>query len=432
MKSPGVEVPFSVEATRQPDSTAHTNRPMRLPPELRVFWICSLAAFALTFVVGWLKYRAGQSWYNWYPLSDPLFGDLDEYHGTYTLLHTASFFFNVPGRPWPYPMFGAVAYPPFAAAVMAPLYAFPIPILLYLTVAGGWLAALVWWASRKLIRTGVGMTTAILLPLTLISISFPIERLVHQGNIELLLWIFALVGVWAFWHEFYNAAAILWGLAAAMKLFPVILLVLLLPRRRYWAFAAGVGTFAGATLLSLWWLGPSVEVAWRGSLQNVFGYQGSRISEWTLRELVANHSIIGLAKVVALMAHFPLDKLGPLYYLLGAVVMVFAFFGKLWKMPTTNQLLAVSAFMVMFPPISYYHALVHMYAPLATLAWVAIRARRERVRVRGLLGTIMLFVPLFGAFSLFTYPTAILYCGLIQSLVLLAIFFCALEYPFQA
>jgi hypothetical protein len=34
---------------------------MRLPVELRAFWVASLAAFALTFVVGWLKYRAGQS-----------------------------------------------------------------------------------------------------------------------------------------------------------------------------------------------------------------------------------------------------------------------------------------------------------------------------------------------------------------------------------
>ena len=68
---------------------------MRLPVELRAFWVASLAAFALTFVVGWLKYRAGQSWYNWDPLSDPLFGDFDAVSGAYTLLHTAAFFFNV-------------------------------------------------------------------------------------------------------------------------------------------------------------------------------------------------------------------------------------------------------------------------------------------------------------------------------------------------
>lgn len=402
----------------------------RLPAMLRVFWISSLTAFALTFAVGWLKYRAGQSRFNWDPLSDPLFGDLMEYPGTYALLHTAAFFNNVAGRPWPYPMFSPVAYPPFAAVVMAPLYAVAIPELLFLVVAAAWLGVMVWWVSLWLARAGIGRATAILLPLTLVLISFPIQRLVHQGNIELVLWIFAAVGVWAFLRGYDDAAAVLWGLAAAMKLFPLVLLILLLPRRRWRAFGVGVGTFVGSTVLSLWWLGPSIAVAWRGSLKNVFGYQGVRLGEWSLRELVANHSLIELAKIVAMIGNFPLAKLMLPYYACGALVMGIAFFAKLWKMPVANQLLAVSTFMVMFPPISYYHALVHMYAPLVVLGWIAIRAQRAVTRVRGLRGTILLFVPLFVPFTLLTFPRVALFCGLVQSLVLAALFLCALEYPF--
>ena len=45
-------------------------------------------------------------------------------------------------------------------------------------------------------------------------------------------------------------------------------------------------------------------------------------------------------------------------------------------MPQSNQLLAVTAFMVMFPPVSYFHTLVHLYAPLLVLLFVAIRAER--------------------------------------------------------
>jgi hypothetical protein len=422
----------SVDVNREPGLVERvgTRGGMRLPVTLRAFWISSLALFALAIVVGWLKYRAGETQPNWDPLSDPLFGDMMEYPGTYTLLHTAAFFFNVAGRPWAYPMFSPVAYPPFAAVVMAPLYAFPIPELLYLVVAAAWLAIVVWWVSRRLVRVGFGIATAILLPLSLVLISFPIQRLIHQGNIELVLWIFAAAGVWAFMREYDDAAAVLWGLAAAMKLFPLILLILLLPRRRYRAFAVGVGTFVASTLLSLWWLGPTVGVAWRGSLQNVFGYQGLRMAEWSLKELVANHSLIEPAKLIAMIGQFPLAKLTLPYYVCGALVMAIAFFGKLWKMPVANQLLAVSTFMVMFPPISYYHALVHMYAPLVVLGWVAICAERAGVRIKGLRGTILLFVPLFAPFTVFTYPKAILYCGLIQSFVLLGLFFCALEYPF--
>ena len=404
---------------------------VRLPPELRAFWVASLATFALTFVVGWLKWRAGLSRYNWDPLSDPLFGDLMEYPGTYQLLHSAAFFFNVAGNPWAYPMFSPVAYPPFAAAVMAPLYAFPIPELLYLLVSGAWLAVLVGWVGRGLVRVGVALATAVLMPLSLVLISFPIERLVHQGNIEIVLWMLTALGVLAFLRGHDDAAALLWGLAAAMKLFPLVLLVLLLPRRKWRAFAEGVATFVGATVWALWWLGPSVRVAWAGTMVNVFRYQGARTAEWTLRELVANHSLIEVAKIVAMIAHYPMDKLTLPYFACGAAVMGAALFGKLWKMPVANQVLAVSTFMVMFPPISYYHALVHMIAPLVLLGWIAIRAQQAGVRVRGLQGTMLLFVPLFAPFTLLTYPTVFVYCGLVQALLLLVLFLCALEYPFD-
>ena len=402
---------------------------VRLPVEMRAFWVASLAAFALTFVVGWLKWRAGQLRYNWDPLSDPLYGDLMEYPGTYRLLHTAAFFFNVSGKPWAYPFYSAVAYPPFAAAVMAPMYAFRVPELVFLAVSGAWLTALVGWVARGLMRAGIATATAVALPVSLALISFPVERMVHQGNVEVVLWMFTAAGVLAFWRGHDDAAAVLWGLAAAMKLFPIVLLILLLPRRKWRAIAVGVGTFAGATLWALWWLGPTVKVAWHGSLQNVFGYEGVRGGEFSLRELVANHSLIDVAKLVGLIAHVPLGKVTLPYFALGAVVMGAAFFGKLWKMPVANQLLAVSTFMVMFPPISYYHALVHMYAPLVVLGWVAIEAERAGVKVKGLRATMLLFVPLFAPFTLLTYPQVFVYCGMMQGFVLGVIFLRAVELP---
>ena len=87
--------------------------------------------------------------------------------------------------------------------------------------------------------------TATLFPLTVALVSFPIAGLVQRGNIELFLWIFAAAGTWAFLRGHENAAAVLWGLAAAMKLFPIVLLVLLLPRRRWRAFAVGWRRLSG-------------------------------------------------------------------------------------------------------------------------------------------------------------------------------------------
>lgn len=419
-----------LEGERGRDERVGTPGRRQLPGALRAFWICSLAGFALTFIVGWMKYLAGQTQFNWDPLSDPVFGDLMEYPFTYNLLHTSAFFFNLPARPMPYPVFAAVAYPPFAAAVMAPLYAVAIPELLFVAVSVAWLSVVVWWVRGRLVRAGISPVAATFFPLTSVLISFPIERLVHQGNIELVLWIFAAAGAWAYMRDYDDAAAVLWGLAAAMKLFPVILLILLLPRRRWRAFGIGIGTFVGVTVLSLWWLGPTIGVAWRGSLQNVFGYQGVRAAEWSLRELVANHSLINLVKMGALILQFPVANFTLPYYACGALLMGTAFFGKLWKMPVANQLLAVSTFMVMFPPISYYHALVHMYAPLLVLMFLAIRAGQANIHVQGLTLTVMLFVPLFASFTLLTFPRVLLFAGVVQGLVLGMLFLCALQYPF--
>jgi hypothetical protein len=404
---------------------------LRLPRELRAFWLASAIGLGLTLLVGWVKWRAGVSQYNWDPLSDPWMGDLLEYPGTFALLHARAFFFNVAGAPWAYPLYSPVAYPPFAVAVMAPIYLSGQPEFVFLVLSAAWLVPAIWWVRAWMHSAGISMWTATLFPVTVAAMSFPIQRLVHQGNIELVVWVLTATGVWAWVRERNELAAVLWGCAAAMKLFPLVLLALLLPGRKWRSFALGLVTFAAATLWSLWWLGPTIADAWHGSMVNVFGYQGVRVSEWTLRELVANHSTIELAKLAAMIAHFPLARLSLPYYAAGAVLFAAAFFGKLWRMPRANQLLAVSAFMVMFPAISYYHALVHMYAALVLLAWVALRAERAGVKVEGLRTTVLLFVPLFVPFTVLTFPTALLFCGLLQALVLVGLFLCALQYRFE-
>ena len=78
-------------------------------------------------------------------------------------------------------------------------------------------------------------------------------------------------------------------------------------------------------------------------------------------------------------------------------------------MPVANQLLGASIFMVTLPTISYFHTLVHLYAPLLVLFFVAIRADRARVRIQDCRQRFLLFIPLFASFQLFTFPTFFLY-----------------------
>ncbi len=415
-----------VQVATESESVVASGR-MPLPRLLRMFWVGSVVVFVLMLVVAGLERRAGfdpmrvSPWARWLM-------DLEEYPGTYKLLHTAAFFDSVPTPTHPAP--NPVAYPPFAAAVMAPMYAAKSPEGVYLAVAAMWIVAAVWGVRRALMREGIGAVTATLFPASLVLLLFPILRLVHEGNIELVLWIFVSLGTWAFLRGRDDWAGALWGLAAAMKLYPIILLILLLPRKRYRAIGVGVLTFVGSTVLSLAWLGPTMGVAWRGSLQNVFGYQGVRVGELSLRELAANHSIFGLVKMVAVVGHMPLAKLTLPYYACGALVLLVTFFGKLRKMPVANQLLAVSVFMVSLPTISYFHTLANLYGPLVVLMFVAIDAAKSGVQVPGLKGTMMMFVPLFASWTIFTFQRVFVFDGLVQAILLLALFLCAVEYPF--
>ncbi|HKO20790.1 MAG TPA: hypothetical protein VJU82_18090 [Acidobacteriaceae bacterium] len=61
-----------------------------------------------------------------------------------------------------------------------------------------------------------------------------------------------------------------------------------------------------------------------------------------------------------------------------------------------------------------------------------MRAEREELNIKGLWWTTLLFLPLFSSFMLFTFPRVFLFGGLIQGLLLIVLFVCALQYRFEA
>jgi hypothetical protein len=412
-------------ANKIADSREQTNEEVRgctpLPLLLRTLWAGSGICFGLMVVLAYVEYRMGYPQPHYNPLGGARYEDLMELLPAYRTVHTAGFFTGQE----------RVAYPPLTAVLFAMVYATGHAIGLYVTTTFAWLAAALWGVRRALLKRGICVRTATLFPLTLLLASFPIPGLFVRGNIELFLWMAASLGIWAFLRGRHDTAGVLWGLAAAMKLYPVVLLALLLPPRKWRAFVIGVATFIGSTMLSARWLGPTMREALLGSLHNVFGYQGLRVSQWSLHELMANHSVFGLAKFVAMVAGLPLAKLTLPYYACGAVVLGVAFFGRLWKMPVANQLLALTVFMVMLPPVSYFYTLVHLYAPLVLLVFVALQAERAGVRVPGLKLTMLLFLPLLSTYMLFSYPRIFVYGGLVQGAVLLWLFGCAVRFPFE-
>ncbi|HEY5329590.1 MAG TPA: glycosyltransferase family 87 protein [Acidobacteriaceae bacterium] len=398
--------------------------PVAFPEVLRKFWIRSVAAFGLMFLLVWLEQQHANPGARMTPLPDPIFGDLTEYFSTFRLVHTAAFFDSTSL------VYPAVAYPPFGAAMFAVLYAFSRPVVAYMALAGLWMA-LAWLGVRRaLLREGVGRVVALMFPVSILVASFPIEGLLQRANVELFLWIFTAMGMWAYLRGRDDAAAILWGLAAAGKFYPVILLVLFLPRKKMRAFGLGVAAFIAATLASAAYFGPTIRVALQGALHNTFGYQGVRVAEWGRHDLGTNHSFFTLLKVVVVALHGSTAHLALPYYACGAVVFAAVFFGRVRKMPVANQLLAVTLFMVMLPTISYFYTLTHLYAPWLVLVFLAVRAAKAGVEIRGLSTTILLFVPVFAAYTLFTFSKIHLWGGVVQGLFLVWLFVWVVRFPF--
>ena len=395
-----------------------------LPRILRIFWAGSAAAFALMFLLAWLAWRAGVARENWDPLSDTLYNDLFQNMPTFTLLHTAAFWQNSD------PLTPVVGYPPFAAVLMGLLYASGSPAAIYTAIAAGGLLLAGWYVRAALIDLHIHPFTATIFPPTIFLFSFPVEALLQKGNIELFLWMFAAGGIWAFLRGHEYAAAILWALAASEKLYPAIFFVLFLPRRQYRAVGLGMLTAAAVSLGSMAYLGPTLKAAALGSLRSISGYQGKRVGEWNMFELAENHSFFTLVKTLAMISHHSADRLPPTYYACGAVVFLLLFFGRLHKMPIANQLLGVSAFMLLLPPISYSHTLVHLYAPWVVLVLLVIRAERAQVRIPGLVLTVLVFLPLFSCFTLMNFKSFLLFGGLVQSACLVELLFCAAAFSF--
>ncbi len=394
-----------------------------VPRVVSGFWTGSAVVFALMFAVGYVRRRAGLPRAHYNPLGTIHYTDLLEYLPTYRLLHTAAFFHN--------PQTNPVAYPPFGAIFYQLLYSTGHPVGAYIALSVVWLAVLTVVAGGWLRRHGMPTMPAYLFPCTVVLTAFPFLGMVRYGNIELFLWVFATAGICAFLRGRPYAAALLWGCAAAMKLYPVIFLALLLAERRFRAVVLGVVAFAVVTLLSLLYLGPTVAIAWQGSLRNVFGYQGKRVEEWSLHELATNHSAFTWVKFVLRVAGHPFAAATLPWFVCGALVFCAVFFLRSTQLPFVNRLLTLTTFMLLFPPISYFHTLVHMFVPLALLMALAIRAEQQGLHVPRLHATLALFLPLFASFMVLTERSMFLFGGMVQACFLAAIFFNAARYPFS-
>jgi hypothetical protein len=340
---------------------------------LNVWWIFCVIA-SLLWVTCAMVHRHGYD-----PLAKPLLDspltDITVYAQRFELYRTPAFFEKSSD-----PKVSTFAYPPAAALIYYFFYKI-IPHSRYLYVGLSALVSLVTIGSlwllgvrflRSPFRSGLFIATSLLF-------SFPFLFLIQRGNIELIVWSVIAIGILAYFRGALYLAAVLFGIAASVKLYPVLLLGLFLSRRKiaYGPFLAGLASCAVVTLFALWFSGPSLGYAAHGFAAGVAGFQGGYVKQIRFTEIGFDHSLFSPIKLLAIGHNVSPASLTRPYYLIAGLLMAAVFFLRVRTLPSLNQLVFLVTAMILFPPVSYEYTFVHLYLPLLLLLATFVGYRGE-------------------------------------------------------
>jgi hypothetical protein len=335
----------------------------------------------------------------------PNFEDILVYKGRFTLYHTAKFFTSR--------AFSGFAYPAGAAPIYEAFYRISDPVQTYLVLAGITTVIALAATFYALRRNGA----ARLFPLLLL-FSFPLIFLIQRSNIEIILWIIVALGIVAFRKGALAPAAILFGIAASIKLYPVFLLGLFLSRRKdVPAFAVGIFTAIFTTLAAIKYTGPTLTIAARGFFTGVDRFQDHYVDKVSQVEIVFDHSLLAPLKYWCYLHRVSPAPWTHTYYLI-AGALALAVFLRVRTLPPLNRIVFLLAAMVCLPPVSFSYTLVHLYAPLLlVLCFLASsRTRPPATAILALAILLFLMFPLASLNTLQPLPT-----GPFQSVALLAL-----------
>ena len=340
----------------------------------------------------------------------PGFEDIIVYQGRFTVYHTLKFFTSR--------AFSGFAYPPGAAPIYEVFYATSDAVQAYLLLAGATTLTALAAAYLFLRRNG----SAKLFPL-LLFFCFPLIFLIQRANIEIVLWVIIVLGVLAYRRGAAILAAVLFGIAASIKLYPILLLGLFLKpasrrtRQDLPAFAIGLVTTVVALIAATAYTGPTFLLAAHGFTTGVDRFQDHYVDTVSKVEVAFDHSLFSPLKYLAYSNHASPAPWTQTYYLIAGAFALLLFV-RVRTLPFLNRAVFLLAAMVSLPPVSFTYTLVHLYLPLLLLLCALAASRKPPPATAVIVCALLLFLmlPLVSLYVFQPLPT-----GPIQSFVLLAI-----------
>ena len=263
--------------------------------------------------------------------------------------------------PYPYPISSVYVYLLFNH-LPRPLAAFLIFVLLSFFIA-------TWQFSVRVKQLAPGHLPQIALWSTFL-LGFPLLFLLDRANLEGLIWVLILLGIVAYTRNRMLASAILWSMAASMKIFPGLLFVLFVARRKYGMFVIAIVSTAVLSVLALAGVGPSVRQAALDSAKGAPFVINNYILARTDPQF--DHSLFqAIKQVIHGYRYTARNDPAPdrpafqralrIYNILIPLGAVVLYWFRLRRMPLLNQFMAYLLLCVLLPYVSGDYTLVHVY-----------------------------------------------------------------------
>jgi hypothetical protein len=384
---------------------------LAIPSAMLRFWLCivamTLLSIVYTLVVTYvfkLQYPYGLPLF----FADDRWFDFTIYHDRFMHFREASFW-----DAYEYPF----TYPAPLAVLYALLYKVPHALRYYLvayvaaTVSAGMML------RRALAERGAGNFSAVVFTATLFVTNYPLRTLFESANTEGVVAILAAYGVYAILRDRCWLGAALIAIAGTLKIFPFVLLALLLSKRRYREFAWGIVVASAVSLTSLAVVGPSIAEAQRHIDAGIQYVKYTFIFSVNPAAVTFNHSLFTLMKfaVVGLHRHLHpmviyshadflvraareralLDTTFNVYVTVAALCGIAAYFLRIRRLPLLNQVIALTTCALILPPLSADYTLLHLLFPFALLCLYATEKWREGSVIPGLATSFLCFAPIF-------------------------------------
>jgi len=335
--------------------------------------------------------------------SGPVFEDIIVYKGRFVLYHTTKFFTSHSTSAFAYPAGAAPIYEAFYKTSDATS---SYVIFATITTLAAFTAAFYFLRRRD--------ASKLFLPLLLFT--FPLIFLIQRANIEIVLWIIIVLGLLTYRRGLGIVAAILFGIAAAIKLYPILLLGLFLKRKRDLpAFILGILSAILATAAAIVYTGPTFAIAAHGFFIGVDRFQDHYVDTVSKVEVAFDHSFFSPFKYWAYTNHTSPAPWRETYYLIAGAFALLLFL-RTRTLPFLNRVVFLVTAMVSLPPVSFTYTLVHLYLPMLLLlcALIAFRTRPPATAILALALLLFLMLPLMSISVFQPLPT-----GPIQSCALL-------------